>query len=192
VTTDFTDFSDLIPDGTIAIVQLGVRSGDANDGLKRTKDGTGEGIDAEITIVEGPYARRKFFAFMLVAGSSDGQRQMSDRNKAMLKKIVDSARFLEPGDKSPEARAKRTMAWRDFDAIRFLAEIGIETGKSGYPDKNIISKVITKDRPEWNGRPPIEQNPQAFGLASGTAANAPVSPAGAAAPAPIAKPNWAK
>lgn len=102
MTTDFTDYSDIVPEGTIAIVQLGVRLGDASDGLKRTKDGTGEGLDAEFTIVEGPHARRKFFAFLLVTGSTDGQKQMADRNKATLKKIVElgafsGARRQEPG-----------------------------------------------------------------------------------------------
>lgn len=194
MTTDFTDYSDIVPEGTIAIVQLGVRLGDASDGLKRTKDGTGEGLDAEFTIVEGPHARRKFFAFLLVTGSTDGQKQMADRNKATLKKIVNSAHFLEPGDKSPEARAKRTMAWRDFDGLRFLAEIGIEPGKNGYPDKNVIAKVITKDRPEWGGRPPIEQSPRDFGGAAASVgpAVAPIGPVAATAPAPIARPKWAQ
>lgn len=191
---DFTDYNDLIPEKTIAVTEMRLRFGDAIDGvLKRTKGGDGEGLDAEFTIVEGPHARRKFFAFMLVEGSTDGQKSMSDRNKAMLKRIVDSARYLDPNDKSPEIRARRTMVWRDFDGMRFLAEIGIEAGRNGYPDKNVIARVITKDRPEWAGRPPIDQASPDYGPTPAQAPPLPVGPAAAtAAPAPVSKPKWAQ
>src|SRR6516164_6292903 len=100
---DFSDYSDLIPPKTIATVQMRVRLGDGtDDALKRTKADDGEGIDAEFVVIEGPFAKRKFFAFMLVVGETDGQKQMSERNKALLKQIIDSANFLDPNDKSPE------------------------------------------------------------------------------------------
>jgi hypothetical protein len=186
---DFSDYTDLIPSGTIAVVQMHVRfTADGTDGImKRTKDGTGEGLDVEYTLVDGQHAKRKFFAFMLIVGTSDGQKQMADRNKAALKQIIDSARFLDPADKSPEMRAKRTLTWRDFDGLRFLAEIGIETGKNGFPDKNIIARVITKDRPEWNNRAPIDQVSPDWGRSAGPAPAGPAS-----APPPITKPSWAQ
>ena len=116
---DFSDFSDLIPDKTIAVVQMRVRLGDGTDGvLKRTKGGDGEGLDAEFTLLEGPHARRKFFSFMLVKGETDGQKQKcADRNLALIKAMIDSAKFLDPGDRSPEARAKRTLNFRDLSGI---------------------------------------------------------------------------
>jgi hypothetical protein len=181
---DFSDYSDLIPPKTMATVQMRVRFGDGTDAaLKRTKANDGEGIDAEFVVIEGPFAKRKFFAFMLVVGETDGQKQMSERNKALLKQIIDSAKFLDPNDKSPEVRAKRTMDYRDFDGLRFLAEIGIEEGKNGFPDKNHLARVITKDRSEWGDRPPIDQVASDFG------GSAPPAPA---APAPVTKPPWAQ
>ena len=55
---------DTIPDGTIAVVQLKIRPGNAGEGgwLKRSKDGKAEGIDAEFIVVEGEYTKRKFWA----------------------------------------------------------------------------------------------------------------------------------
>jgi hypothetical protein len=188
--TDFSDFSDLIPAKTIAIVQTRVRYGDGADNiLKRSKDGACEMLDLEYVLLEGPHAKRKFFGNMVVEGSTDGQKQMAERNKTLLKQIIDSAKHLDPNDKSPETRKARTMNWRDFDGIRFLAEIGVEPGKDGYPDKNVIARVITKDKPEWGGRPPIDQTtPDMFvqGTATGPAAGQAVT-----TPGPITKPQWA-
>jgi hypothetical protein len=188
MSVDFSDYTGLIPAGTIAALQAHVRYGDGADGvLKKTKNGDAEGLDLELTLLEGPYAKQKLFWFALVAGETDGQRSMAERNLATLKKIIDSVKFLDPNDRSPEARAKRTMRWRDFDNVRFLAEVGIEEGKNGYPDKNVIAKVITRDMPAWNGRPPIDQVASDFGSPPASAAPQ-VAPQ--AAP-PIPKPPWA-
>jgi hypothetical protein len=93
--------------------------------------------------------------------------------------MLDSALFLDPADKSDETRKKRLVEYRAFDGLVFLAMIGIEPGKDGFADKNIIARVITKEMPQWGGRPPIGQlDPY-------------VSSAGAAS-APIVKPSWAQ
>ncbi len=189
---DYSDYSDVIPAKTIAVSQMRVRPGDGTDGvLKRTKAGDGEGLDAEFVLLGGPYAKRKFFAFLLLIGTTDGQKQMCEHNKAFLKQVIDSAKHLDPNDKSPEARAARKMEYRDFDGIRFLAEIGVEEGRNGFPDKNVIAKVITKDKPEWAGRPPIDQTTPDM-LAQSGGPTAPATGATATTPAPIVKPAWAK
>jgi hypothetical protein len=188
---DFTNFenADLVPDGTAAVVQMRVRYGDATDGvLKRSENGESESLNVEYTVVSGPHARRKFWANILLIGTTDGQKQMADRNKALLKAIIDSAKNLSPADKSPEARKARTVEYRDFDGLRFQAEIGIEpesadkrTGRT-YSAKNVVKKAITRDMPGWGG--PIEQTPD-------ISAPAPVT-APSPAPAPINKPRWAQ
>jgi hypothetical protein len=186
---DFSDYSESIPNKLIAILQMKLRYGDGTDNvLKKTKDGAGEGLDAEFTLLDGPYARRKFFAFMLVEGETEGQKSMGERNMARLKQIIDSGLYLDPYDKSSEARARRSFNWRDFDGFRFLAEIGIEESKGGFPEKNIINKVITKDSPLWGGRPPIDQVAPDYGSSAAPTPPAPTAPAAAA---PIVKPAWA-
>jgi hypothetical protein len=49
---------EVIPEGTIAVVQMNIRPGNAGEGglLKRSKAGDAEGIDAEFIVVEGDYA----------------------------------------------------------------------------------------------------------------------------------------
>jgi hypothetical protein len=182
---DFSDYTSLVPAKTVVILQGKIRYGDGEDNvLKRTKAGDGEGLDMEFTLLDGPYAREKFFAFMLVKGETPGQNAMAKSNLERLKLIQDSALYLDPGDKSPEARAKRSFAWRDFDGIRFLAEVGVEEGRSGFPDKNVITRVITKDQPLWGGRPPIDQTGPDRGLNAAPVAPVPSTPAAA----PIVKP----
>jgi hypothetical protein len=191
--TDFSDYTGLIPTGTVAVLQAHVRFGDGTDNvLKLTKNGDAEGLDLELTLLDTQYAKQKLFWFALVTGETDGQKSMAERNLATLKKIIDSAKFLDPNDKSAEARAKRSLGWRDFDTLRFLAEIGIEPGRDGYPDKNVIAKVITRDHPLWNGRPPIDQVGPDFGgpAPTGGAGPSPASSGGATV-TPIAKPAWA-
>jgi hypothetical protein len=184
---DFSGYvnGDLIPAKTIALVQTSINFGDATDGvLTRTKAGDAEMFKAEFTVAEGPFAKRKVFGNLIVIGSTDGQKQMAERNLGLLKGILASARYVDPNDQSPEARAKLTAEWRDFDGLRFLAEIGVERGKDGFEDKNVIARAISKDMPQWGGRPPIEQI--ASGGSTGGGGVPPASPA-----TPIVKPPWA-
>jgi hypothetical protein len=183
---DFSDFSGLIPAGTVATTQMRIRFYDAGvDGVLRpSKAGDAHGLDVEYILLEGPYAKQKLFAFVMVQGSTDGQKIMADRNKALLKAMLDSAFYLDPRDVSPEARKRRTVNWRDFDGLKFLAEIGVEQGRDGYGDKNVIVRAITRDQPAWGGRAPIEQSQSPNG---GGAASAPAPQA-----APVARPSWAQ
>jgi hypothetical protein len=189
---DFSDYSDLIPTIT-AVLQMRIRYGDGADGVsKRTKAGDGEGLDLEYVVLEGPHAKRKFSAFLLLDGQTDGQKQMAEHNKAFLKKVLDSAKYLDPSDKADEARKARTItSYRDLDGVRFLAEVGVEAGKNGYSDRNVVAKVITKDKPEWAGRPPIDQVAPDYAQPGGAAAS-PTAGQASATPASIKKPEWAK
>ena len=115
---DFSGYvnSDLIPRGTIALVQMNVTSGDGTDGvLTRTKNGDGELLKTEFTVLEGEYAKRKVFANWIVVGTKDRQKLMADRYRGLCKSILASAKYVDPNDPSSEARAKLTAEWRDFD-----------------------------------------------------------------------------
>jgi hypothetical protein len=176
---------DVIPDGTIVVVQLNIRAGNAGeDGLfKRSKNGDAEGLDCELTVVEGPYAKRKVFVWMLLSGTTDGQAQMAHSNKGKLRAILESARGIKPQDVSEVAKKARIAELRDFDGIRFMAELGIERGKDGYRDKNILKRVITSDHKEWH---PIEQ-PDRSQLDARKVPEKEAAPSNV-----ISKPAWAK
>jgi hypothetical protein len=167
---------DVIPDKTVAVVQLKIRDGNAGpDGLlKRSKSGEAEGLDCEFTVVEGPYAKRKFFGFYVLSGATDGHIQAADITRSRLRAILESARGIKPTDVSEAAKQARVAELRDFDGIRFLARIGVEPAKGEYRAKNILLSVITPDQKEWR---PIEQVEQPLMHAMPADAKAIVKPA---------------
>jgi hypothetical protein len=170
---------DVIPDKTVAIVQMHVREGNAGeDGLlKRSKSGGAEGLDCEFTVVEGPYTKRKIFGFYVLSGTTDGHAQAADITRSRLRAILESARGIKPTDVSEVAKKARIAEYRDFDGIRFMARIGVEPAKGEYRAKNVLATVITPDMKEWH---PIEQVEQPLMHALPTEAKT------------IVKPAWAK
>jgi len=179
---------DVIPDKTIAVVQVNIRPGDAGeDGLlKRSKSGEAEGLDAVFTVVEGPHAKRKFFAFMVLSGVTDGHAQAADITKSRLRAILESARGVKPTDVSEAAKKARQAEYSDFDGIRFIARIGVEPAKDGYKAKNVLASVVTPDQKEWHA---VEQIDQATCDAQRTPRAAAETPS---ADLVIKKPEWAK
>jgi hypothetical protein len=173
---------DVIPNGTIAVVQLNIRPGDAGeDGmLRRSKDGGCEMLDCEFVVVEGPHAKRKFFSNAVLSGTTDGHAQAADITRSRLRAILESARGIKPTDVSEAAKKARIAEYRDFDGIRFLAKIGIEPAKGEYKAKNTITTVITPDMKEWRPIGQVEQPP-----AHTTPATTPASKI-------INKPAWAQ
>jgi hypothetical protein len=187
------DFAELIPAGTLASVLMRIRPGGAGeDGmLKRSQDGGCEMLDCEFVLVDGPYARRKFWTNLVLEGTTAGHAQAAEISRGVLRGILESARNIRPDDLSDQARARRMASLKDFDGIVFMARIGVEKGgpkKDGtgnWADKNVIAGIITPDKKEWH---PIEQSPPFNDGSTGAAASPPPS----TAPAPgIAKPSWA-
>jgi hypothetical protein len=186
---------DLIPAGTIASVQLRIRPGNVGeDGLLTRSSTGGEMLNCEFVVVDGPYAKRKFWTYLVVEGTSAGHAEAAEISRRTLRQILESARNIRPSDMSDEARKRRTADLKDFDGIVCIVRIGIEKGKprndgsgENYADKNVIAAVITPDRKEWH---PIEQPPPFDGRAG--AAAAPAASAAPATPAAdVTKPAWA-
>jgi hypothetical protein len=176
---------DVIPSDTIAVVQLNIRPGNAGEGglLKRSKNGEAEGIDAEFIVVDGKYAKRKFWSFMITSGVSDGHAQAGDITMRRLRAILESARGIKPTDVSEAAKKARVVeSFADFDGLRFIAKIGVEPARGDYKAKNILSEVITPDRGNWRA---IGQEAKA------KPDGADATPAGASVKT-IKKPEWAK
>jgi hypothetical protein len=172
---------DVIPNGTIAVVQLNIRDGGAGeDGLlKRSANGQAEGLDCEFIVVEGPHAKRKFFGFMVLSGTTDGHATAGDITRSRLRAILESARGIKPADVSETAKKARVAEYADFDGIRFMAKIGVEPAKGEYRAKNILAVVVTPDQKDWH---PIEQIEP---LRHATAKTEPASNV-------IVKPAWAQ
>jgi hypothetical protein len=188
---------EVIPAGTIASVQMRIRPGGAGEDslLKRSKDGSCEMLDVEFVVVDGPYAKRKFWANLVLEGTTAGHAEAAESSRGTLRRILESARNIKPNDMSDEARKRRTADLKDFDGVIAIVKIGIEKGKpkndgsgENWPDKNVIAAVITPDKKDWHM---IEQPPPFNGGGAGATAQ-PTAAASPAAPVPgVAKPSWA-
>ena len=170
---------DVIPDGTIVVVQMNIRPGNVGEGglLKRSKNGQAEILDAEFIVVEGDHVKRKFWENMVLSGTTHGHQEAADITKRRLRAILESARGIKPQDVSEAAKAARNAEFAEFHGLRFMCKLGVEPALGEYKAKNNIAEVITPDRKEWHA---IEQQPKPKD--SGPSGNA---------PAPITKPKWA-
>ncbi len=146
---------ELIPVNTIAKVVITIRPGTAGQGgwLTRSNSSDVEYLNCEFVVLEGPYAKRKFWQNMTVSGGKVDERGQSKAwgiTKSSLRAMLDSAYGLDPDDDSPAARQKRiAQDWGSFNGLQFIAKIGIEKGKDGYADKNRLQYVLTRKNPEY-------------------------------------------
>jgi hypothetical protein len=186
---------DVIPAGTICTLQMTVRPGGAGDGgwLRRSKDGASEALDAEFTVVDGPFTRRKLWQLFTLGGTTTGHAEAGAISRNTLRAILESARGIKPDDTSAAAHeARKVSSWNDFNGVRFVAQIGIRPPQGSYPAKNKLNEIITPDRQCWKQ---VEQipTPTNGGVAPKTAVVTPVNAKPNAQPAnAIARPEWAE
>ena len=110
---------DLIPDGTFAKLRMTIRPGGTNGAvpmdaglLRASRSGDIKQLDCEFTVIEGSFARRKFWQMFTVAGGKlddKGQSKGWNISKASFRAMIDSALGLDPKDESPGARQKRVI-----------------------------------------------------------------------------------
>jgi hypothetical protein len=154
---------DLIPDGTFAKVTMSIRKG-GTDGMSEVdrellKPSNQPGsdvlmVDAEFTVAEGPFARRKFWQNFTVQGGKldeQGQSVGWKISKSQFRAMIDSALGLNPEDMSEAAKAKRVLrGLADLDGITFVAKIQIEPNRNpAYKDANKLEHVVLPTAPEW-------------------------------------------
>ena len=198
---------DLIPDGTFAKVILHLRRGGADgpgeldQGLLKASSTPGSDVlslDAELTVVEGRHARRRFWQLFTVAGGKrDEQGQSIGWNitKRTLRGMIDSALGLDPDDRSESAAAKRRLrGLADLDGITFVARISVEPSRNpAYPDQNRLEHPVLPTEPEWRAvmdGQEVPAKPTRSRTAGNTAVAQPVWGQPAAAPATAGAPAW--
>ena len=200
--------SDIIPDGTFAKVTMtfrpGTIDGDSPADQKLLKSSNTPGsdvrqIDAEFTIVEGLYARRKFWQFFTVSGGKLDEQGVSigwKISKSTFRAMIDSALGLNPEDMSEAAKAKRVLnGLSDLSGITFIGKVKIEPSDNPrYPDRNRLERVVLPQEPEWQKVMNGEHVPAAPSSKPRAAAKPETPPAwgqgNAAAPPAAARPAW--
>jgi hypothetical protein len=150
---------DLIPDGTFAKVRMTIRPGGAHGAsamdaglLKASRSSDAKLLDCELTVIEGPFARRKFWQMFTVSGGKlddKGQSKGWNISKATFRAMIDSALGLDPKDESPAARQKRVIqGLKQLDGIVFAARVMIEPSSDPqYKDANKLANVVVPGEP---------------------------------------------
>jgi hypothetical protein len=180
---------DVIDDNTICVLQIAIRPGGAGDGGWLTPASTTKGaslnLNCELTVVDGPHARRKLWARLTVEGGNHAEaKKISEQT---VRAILESASGFTPKDKSEEAQRARTIqGWGDLDQVRFMARLGVEPPSNGYPAKNVIKEIITPDRKEWKKLDQVDRTSFGQSVAAAPSQAPPLAPANA-----IKRPDWA-
>jgi hypothetical protein len=185
----------VIPKGTLAKVRLTIRPGGFDDlsqgwtGGYAKRGATGAVyLDAEYTVLEGPYAKRKIWS--LIGLYSPKGPDWGNAGRGLVKGILNSARGLDDKDNSAQAQAKRRISgFAELDGIEFIARMDIGSDTNGE-DKNEVRSAVTPDHRDYAqvmGAAPLAAPSGAPDFAS----TAHQTAYEAQAPAPHGRPSWA-
>ena len=155
--------TEIIPDGTFAKITMIFKPGTidgaspADARLLKPSNSPGsdvQQIDAEFTVAEGLYARRKFWQFFTVIGGKVDDQGISigwKITKSTFRSMIDSALGLDPQDMSEGAKSKRLLeGLSQMSGITFIGKIRIEPSDNPrYPDRNRLDRVVLPNEPEW-------------------------------------------
>ena len=147
----------IIPDGTFAKISMALRPGGADiPGLDPMDNGLFKAsgssdvvmLDGEFTVVEGPFAKRKFWQMFTITGGQVDEKGHSkgfNITKSTIRAMIESAIGLAPDDMTDSAKAKRVFqAFKQLDGLTFYAKIGVEPGNEYI--NNSGTKVMGKDK----------------------------------------------
>ena len=206
--------ANLIPKGTLLKVRLTIRPGGFNDegqgwtGGYATRGSTGSVfLNAEYTVLEGQYAKRKIFS--LIGLYSTKGPEWGNMGRSLVRGILNSSRGISDKDNSPEAQTKRRIAgFADLDGLEFVVRADMGTDTNG-DDKNEVRSAVTPDHKDYaqimgQVMAPMGGSSAAGGYGQPSAPQAPAGPAptyaqqpaqdpATSAPAsPVTKPQWAE
>jgi hypothetical protein len=166
--------SELIPDGTLAWAILTVRPYNDREILTPSKSSDGAYLDVELTILEGPYARRKVWDKIGLEGSD----KWVARGMSSVRHILEVGRQMtdfspsNPGYQCP-------TGLMELNELQCAVKIGIEVGQKGYQDKNSIRQYLSPN--------PTSDTHKTFNKLVAGETSAPVRET---KPAAAAKPAW--
>ncbi len=205
----------VIPKGTLAKVRLTIRPGGFDDpsqgwtGGYAKRGATGAVyLDAEYTVVEGAYAKRKIWS--LIGLYSPKGPDWGNAGRGLIKGILNSARGIDDKDNSAQAQAKRRISgFAELDGIEFIARMDIGSDTNGE-DKNEVRSAVTPSHRDYAqlmgygggaamqgyGQPPVSNAPQQSYAAPAPGYTAPApqpqTPQTPATPGFSGRPSWAE
>jgi len=146
--------SNVIPKGTLAKVRLTIRPGGFDDpsqgwtGGYAKRGATGAVyLDAEYTVVEGSFAKRKIWS--LIGLYSPKGPDWGNAGRGLVKGILNSARGIGDKDNSAQAQARRRISgFAELDGIEFIARMDIGSDTNGE-DKNEVRSAVTPSHRDY-------------------------------------------
>ncbi len=143
--------SNLIPKGTIVKAKMAIKPGGYEDWYTKSYATGSIYLNAEFTVVEGPYAKRKIYQVIgIKSGKANVEREdvWGEMGRSMIRSILESARNIHPHDTSEKAvLARKLNSIADLNGLEFTAKVGIEAD-SKYGNRNRIDTVITPNEPQ--------------------------------------------
>jgi hypothetical protein len=152
---------ELIPDGTFCKLKMSIRKGGANGAspldaglLLASEKSNAKMLDCEFLVIEGPFARRKFWRNFVVDGgkrNKDGASIGWGMSKSTFRAMLESAQGISPTDMSEDAKRKRTLqGLAHLDGIVFAARVMVEPASDPqYKDKNDLANVVLPNEPQY-------------------------------------------
>jgi len=123
-----------IPDGTLAFGILNIRPSNGNM-VTQSKATEGSAyLDIEVTVSEGPFARRKIWEKIGVAGSE----KWINMGRSAIRSILEVGR----GASQSNMAGYQIADYAALNGLTVAMEIGIEK-EAGYDDKNRIKAFLT-------------------------------------------------
>lgn len=162
--TNFYDFNtvttqtnyDLVPRGTIAKVNIHIKRGGYNDesqgwlqdyATKSTISGAIY-LDAEFTILEGEYCKRKIWS-LIGLYSEKNNNKWGEIGRSFIRSILNSAKGVSNKDTSEAAQeARKIKDFSELEGLEFIAKVDIELDSNGN-ERNVIKVALDPSHKDY-------------------------------------------
>lgn len=157
---------DVIPKGTMFPVRMTIKPGGYDDpsmgwtgGYATRAANTGAiYLNAEFTVLEGPYAKRKIWS--LIGLHSEKGPAWANMGRSFVRAVLNSAYGIKDKDDSQDAmNARRIESFAELDGIEFIAKVDVGKDARG-DDRNEVRTAITADSDQWADWPSRQQSLQ--------------------------------
>lgn len=125
----------LIPNGTLAKAILHIRAGQHSIEVPSKSNPENFFLDCELTILEGPYARRKVWHRIGVRGSESWVNQ----GRAAIRAALEFGR----GASEQNPAGYQINSFADLDGLTVGIKVKIAKGTGGYSDKNEVAQFLS-------------------------------------------------
>ena len=162
----------LLPAGVYQLKVEVVSGGRGPDGtLTLAKNGCTMHVQLVYTVNAGDYRNRKIWDYLTVtldehavvldehgnplppleaAKKLDKLRTAVRMGRSKIKALINSARGLNPDDKSAATEARRSIeSHDDLNGMIFWADVGVRAGSGGYGPSNFVDYIVQPGDPDY-------------------------------------------